>query len=89
VSSHRASNLATAVIARPVLFVIWIFVLWGTLYGCALAYATVVEGTGALRRALSGDDPLGGAVNLIAATVAIAVWTTVGALVFTKWARKR
>jgi len=84
----RASDLATAVFARPALFVFWVLVLWGTFYGFALAYAIVAEGTGAFRRAISGDDPLGGVVSLMAATLAVVVWTTLGALAFTRRAQK-
>jgi hypothetical protein len=76
----RASDLATAAIARPLLFAFWIFVLWGTLYGMALGYAIATEGRSALGRSLSGDV-VRGVVNLIAAALAVLVWTTIGAAV--------
>lgn len=60
------------------MFILWVFLLWGTLYAAALAYAIVVEGPVAWHRPLSGDDPIGGALNLLAAALAIVVWLAVG-----------
>ncbi len=76
----RASDLALAWIARPLLFGLWVFFLWGTLYAAALAYAVVVEGADAWRRPLSGDDPVGGMVSLVAAAVAIVAWAAIAVL---------
>jgi len=78
---NRGSELFLALLARPLLFALWVFVLWGTLYAAALAYATVVEGTAAWRRPFSGDDPFGGVLSLIAAGIAIVVWGTIGVVV--------
>jgi hypothetical protein len=85
----RATGIVAALIARPLLFVFWIFVLWGTPYAMALVYATVVEGPHPLERALSGRDPMLGGVNLIAAALAVVVWGTISVSMAVQWARKR
>ena len=76
----RASEFATAAIARPLLFAFWIFVLWGTLYGMAFGYAIATEGRAVLGRSLSGDVAAG-VINLTAAAIAVLVWTAIGVAV--------
>ena len=65
-------------IGRPLLFLLWAYVLWGTLYGGALAYATAIEGPEALGRVLHGGDPLYGIASFVAAFLAAVVWSIIG-----------
>ena len=65
-------------IARPVLFVLWAYLLWGTVYGAALAFAAATEGPDALGRIFHGGDPLLGIVSFIAAVLAAVVWSVLG-----------
>jgi hypothetical protein len=65
-------------IVRPLLFVVWALVAWGTFYFAVFAYAAIVDGPGpALRRALGGSDPLAGRVNVGLAILAVVVWSVV------------
>ena len=73
-----ASDFLIPVVGRPLLFVIWSYVLWGTLYGAALAYAIATEGPDALARALYGVDPRLGILNFVAAFLAAVVWSIIG-----------
>lgn len=74
-------------VGRPILLGLSFLFLWGTLYGLALLYAAALEGPGpAVRRALSGEDPVAGAVNLAISGFAMLVWGALGALV---WLRRR
>jgi len=85
---HRVSDAAIYVVARPLMFVLWMLVLWGTLYGGALLYAVVREGSWeALRRAVSGRDAAAGVVSLIATGVALVVWSLVAVVVWNHRAR--
>ena len=70
-----------AVIVRPLMLVLWVFILWGSLYGAALTHAIVVDGPAALGRAISGEDPLSGVVSLAAAGLAALVWSSIAAAV--------
>jgi hypothetical protein len=72
-------NVLIAAIVRPLMLVVWVLVLWGTLYGAALAYAVAANGWGALGRAVSGEDPMGGVISMIAAGFALVAWSALGA----------
>ena len=74
-----ASGFLAAVVGRPLVFVLWAYLLWGTLYGAALAYAVATEGPAALGRVLHGGDPLLGTLSFVAASLAAAVWSIIGA----------
>jgi hypothetical protein len=84
-----ASDFLIAVVARPVLFVVWAYLLWGTLYGATLAYAAATEGPDALGRVLFGGDPLLGTVSFIAAVLAAVVWSVIGAFAVLDRLRRR
>jgi hypothetical protein len=78
------------VVLRPLLFVFWSFVLWGTAYGGVLVYHAVFEGPRAvIQRALSGKDQLAGYVSVGSVFLAIVVWTIVGIVWSRARARKR
>lgn len=69
-------------VGRPLLFVFWTLVVWGTVYAVLFAFAVVTDGPGdALARATTGPDRAFGIANLTLASVAILVWITVGVAV--------
>jgi hypothetical protein len=77
-TDSRASDFVLYVVVRPLLFVFWSLVLWGTFYGLALLYHVVVDGpTISFERVLAGRDVLAGRVNIALVGVAGVVWTVV------------
>jgi hypothetical protein len=67
------------VIARPLMFVFWSLILWGTLYLVVLVHGAATQGFGETwHQALSGRDRLGGVVNVALAGIAVLVWAVVG-----------
>lgn len=85
VRHKHGSDFVIAVIGRPLVFVVWAFLLWGTLYGAALAYATATEGASALGRVFYGGDPLLGLVSFSAAVLAAVVWSITGVFALINW----
>ena len=86
----QVREFALSVIVRPLLFVFWSLVLWGTFYGAALLYAVVREGpTAAVARALGGNDALAARANLALVGLAVLVWTAVALVVRAHRARRR
>ena len=70
-------------LGRPLLLIFWSLVLWGTLYGFLFIHRAATEGPRAmLHRALSGQDLVGGLVNLGLAAGAAVVWLGVGIAVW-------
>ena len=71
------------VVGRPLLFVFWAMVLWGTFYDLVLLHAVFEHGIyGAFSRALSGTDKTAAMANLLSALLAVLVWTSVAVLVW-------
>jgi len=85
----NGSDHLLAMIGRPLVLVIWAFLLWGTLYGATLAYATATEGPSALGRVLYGGDPLLGLVSFSAACLAAIVWSIIGVFALINWRQKQ
>ena len=74
------------VVLRPLLFVFWSFVLWGTFYGGVLLYHAILDGpAAAVERAQSGKDQLAARLNVGSVYLAMVVWTIMGLV----WARVR
>jgi hypothetical protein len=66
-------------LGRPLLFVLWTLVVWGTVYAVLFAFALVTEGpSDAFARATTGPDRIFGLVNLTLAGVALGLWAFVG-----------
>ena len=82
------ADFVIAVIARPLMFVTWAYILWGTLYGAALAYATATEGPSALGRVLYGGDPFLGILSFAASFLAAVVWSIIGVFAALNWLRR-
>ena len=80
VAPASESGVFAAVVGRPLMFVAWVLILWGTLYGVALAYAIATAGLGAWQRALSGGDRLGGLLSVLSAAAAVVVWSALAIL---------
>ena len=68
-------------LARPVMFVLWALVFWGTLTAISIAWRAIEVGPGdALRLLLFGTpnvSPALGRFSLACALVAVATWATV------------
>ncbi len=61
------------------MFILWALVLWGTFYAGLLGYSAITKGPSvALTRILASRDPMGGAVNLALAGLALVVWGLIG-----------
>jgi hypothetical protein len=83
----QSSDFLVYAIGRPLMLVFWMLILWGTLYGSALLYRSVMNGpTAAVRQALSGGDATVGLVSLALSLCAAAVWT---ALAVGMWQKRR
>jgi hypothetical protein len=71
-------------IARPVLFMLWTLVFWGTVVAGAIVWRSVEMGPAAVLRVLIVGTPTVpptlGRFSLACAVVAVAVWTTVAIL---------
>jgi hypothetical protein len=86
-SEQRQRDVLLYVIARPLLVVFWLLILWGTLYG--VVFLDFVAERGAKRafdQAMSGRDLLAGIGNLALAVGALIVWGIVG---FAAWRSRR
>jgi hypothetical protein len=72
-------------VARPVLFMLWTFVFWGTLVAGAIVWRSLESGPAAVLRTLMVGTPTVpptlGRFSLGCAVVAVGVWTTVAVLV--------
>ncbi len=72
-------------IARPVLFMLWTLVFWGTLVAGAIVWRSVEMGPAAVLRVLIAGTPTVppalGRFSLACAVVAVSVWTTVAIIV--------
>jgi hypothetical protein len=66
-------------LGRPLLFVLWTLVVWGTVYALLFAFAVVTDGpSDAVARATAAPGRLFGIVNLTLAGLALGVWALVG-----------
>jgi putative flippase GtrA len=65
-------------LARPLLFAAWCFVIWGTLLAVLVAFKSLEVGVGAaLRAAVGGGSVPYSWANALAITLALVVWPTV------------
>ena len=74
--------------ARPLLFIFWSLVLWGTFVAAAVLWNVLTRGPAATAAAIlnrNAPSVLGGA-NLGLAVLAVAVWVVV--LAIAAWARR-
>lgn len=71
------------------MFMLWVFIAWGTLYGASLLYAFAASGSSALRHPVSGSDPIAGVVSLMAAGVAAVAWSALGGAMWIARSQKR
>ncbi len=78
------------VVGRPLMFIFWSLVAWGTLYAALFTYCGITQGLAtAWVQARSGRDALGGVVNVGLALWALLVWSAVIAIVWrTRRARR-
>jgi len=76
---RRLHDLVTQSVVRPLLFVLWSLVIWGTLVGLAFVYAALTRGPAAVVRAVLPPSTGGiwGGLNLALAVGAVAVWIVV------------
>lgn len=89
-TDSRARDFVLYVVVRPLLFVFWSLVLWGTFFGLALLYQVVVDGPIiSLERVLAGRDVLAGRVNIALVGVAGVVWTLVFLAVYIRRRSRR
>lgn len=66
---------------RPLLFVFWTLVVWGTVYAAVFLFAVLADGPrAAVARATAGPDGAVGVANLAVAVLAVGTWSVVGAL---------
>jgi hypothetical protein len=87
--SQKSRDVLVYVVGRPLLFVLWSLVAWGTVYGLVLLWAIVDRGpVAAFHQALS-TDAVGGVANLSLAGVAGLVWALVGLAVWRGRTRRR
>jgi hypothetical protein len=71
-----------SIVVRPLLLMFWLVVGWGTFYGAAFLYAVLGLGPRrAIDQALSGQDVIGGMLNLWLAALAFCVWTIVAVVI--------
>ena len=65
-------------VGRPLLFVFWSLVAWGTLYAGLFTYCGMTKGfVAAWAQARSGRDVLGGVLNIGLASWATLLWSVV------------
>jgi type VI protein secretion system component VasK len=77
-------------LARLLMLVFWILVLWGTLYGLALMYTIVHAGPSeALRQAQSGRASAAGLTNLALSVLALVVWSLIGVAVWNRRVQRK
>ncbi len=71
------------VIGRPLMFIFWSLVVWGTLYGGVFTYRGITQGFAeAWAQARSGRDVFGGVLNIGLALWAMVVWSAASAAVW-------
>ena len=75
----RLQALFFAAVVRPLLFVFWSLVLWGTFVAAALLWTALTGGPAAAMAAILNRElsPALGGANLGLAVLAVAVWVVV------------
>jgi hypothetical protein len=82
---HRFRDYLVSVLVRPLIFVFWAFVAWGSLVLVVALWHLAFEGPGGLWRTLrpvSGPGAIESWANLGSATLALVVWVAVAAALY-------
>ncbi len=86
---RRSPQPPTHAVGRLLMLVFWSLVVWGTVYGIALLPDLLARGPARLLRAVLGNDPWTGGLNVLLAATALCVWVLVGLAVWRRWAERR